>query len=134
MTRADGTEDAGEGKIDAIASVRGFFRACFDCGTPRFDLSFHMRAQFVELLADRTFQLGRSRLEPIVGDLGKNTGLPAEPCITELLPGRLVKGASTISIEPSTKVSEERGEFLGPCNAEMHKGESRFVVVCGHRV
>jgi hypothetical protein len=93
-----------------------------------------MRAEFVELLADGAFQLGGSRLEPIVGDLRKNTGLAAEPCITELFPGRFVKRASAISIEAYTKVSEERGKFRGPCDAQMDEGQSRFVFVCGHRV
>src|SRR5882724_4253592 len=132
MMRADGAADTGERKVHAIASERGFFRAGLDGDAARLDLSFHMRAQFVELLADGTFQLGGSRLEPIVGDLRKNTGLAAEPGITELFPGRLVKRASAISIEASAKVSEERGKFLGPCDAEMDKGQSRFVVVCRH--
>src|SRR6266404_2490275 len=114
VARADGANDAGEREVHTIASECGFFRSSFDCGPSRLDLSFHMRAQFVELLADRAFQLGGGRLEPIVGDLRKNAGLATEPCITELLPGRLVKRASTISIEASTKVSEERGKFLGP--------------------
>src|SRR6266850_1943055 len=86
VTRADGADDAGEREVDAIASERGFFRAGLNCGTARLDLSFHMRAQLVELLADRAFQLGCSRLEPIVGDLRKNTGLAAEPAVTEQLP------------------------------------------------
>src|SRR6267378_1548066 len=134
MMRADGADDAGEREVDAIASERGFFRARLDCGTARLDLSFRMRAQLVELLADRAFQLRWSRLEPIVGNLCKNAGLAAEPCITELFPGRFVMRGNAIGIEASTKISEERGKFLGPCDAELDEGQSRFVFVCGHRV
>jgi hypothetical protein len=66
--------------------------------------------------------------------LREYTGFAAEPCITELFPGRFVKRASAISIEASTKVSKEGGEFLGPCDAEMDEGQSGFVFLCAHRV
>src|SRR5258708_17147113 len=132
--RANGPDDAGEREVDAIASERVFFRARLDCGTASFDLRFHMRAQFVELLADRAFQLRCSRFEPTVGNLRKNARFASEPRITELFPRRFVMRGSAIGVEPSTKVSEERGEFLGPRDAEMDERLCRFVFVCRHRV
>jgi hypothetical protein len=69
----------------------------------------------------------------MVRDLREYAGFAAEPGITELFPGRFVTRGSAIGVEAAAKVSEERGEFLGPRDAQMDEGLCRLVFVCGHR-
>src|SRR5712664_562935 len=111
VIRADRAEDAGEREVNAVAVRRNLFRSLFSSDPKCFEGFFDVALELVQRLTDNGFQSGRGGLKPIFRDLRKNTGLATEPCITELLPGRLVKRASTISIEASTKVSEERGKF-----------------------
>ena len=68
VMRADGADDAGERKIDALFGCRRSCSASFDFGLPRFDLSIDVAAEFVQCCADRAFQFRCRGLQPIVGD------------------------------------------------------------------
>jgi hypothetical protein len=134
VMRADRTNDARKGEIYSFARERGLFSAGLDGRTAGFDLRLDMCAQVIEGGADSALQVESDRFQPIIRDLREHAGFAAEPGIAKFLPGRFVMRASAIRVEASTKVSEERGEFLGPRDAEMDERDCRFVFAFGHRI
>src|SRR5207245_10279648 len=112
VARSDGADDAGERKVDALAGQRRLFGAGLDCRAAFFDLGFNVRAQFVELLADRALELRRSGFQPVVGDPRQCARFPAKPCIAVRLPGRLVLRGTSFAVEPIAHFSEEFGDLL----------------------
>src|SRR5438105_9268408 len=74
---ADGTNDAGKGEVDALASGRDFFRSFFSSDPKYFERLLDVALELVQRLTDNRFQTRRGRLEPILSDESKHASFPA---------------------------------------------------------
>ncbi len=83
MPRADRPHDPGQGKVQAIplpggsldGNARSLLKSLLD-----------VRLKRIKFLADRALQIGRSGLQPVVGDSGENSRFPSEPSAAQFLP------------------------------------------------
>src|SRR6202035_3179264 len=89
-----------------------------------FQRGFDVRLQFVERLADRTFQLGLCGLEPCVGDLREHAGLASSPRIAHGFPAALARSARGVAIELHAQVGKAQGYLLGRSRVERRKNFS----------
>src|SRR5690242_11806746 len=83
MPRTDGTNYAGQRKVDTISRADSLLRSGLNRSTTRFDLRFELRLEFIELLADRRLQFFGSWFQPVVTDESEHTGFTAKPLHAE---------------------------------------------------
>ena len=124
MARANRMDDAGEREVHALARERGLFRAGFDGSATGFNVQFNVSPQLIEFLANHALQFWSSRLEPVVSDLCKHTGLTAKPCVAKLLPCGFFVNGFELGVEMRKHLLKARSHLRRLNHAES--GE-RFV-------
>src|ERR1051326_1555749 len=131
MTRTDRTDDSRKGEVRALFRRGGLVRSRLDGRTAHIHLRFHVRAKFIQACSNGAFEVWRGRLQPIVGDAGKNARFPAEPSVTELFELGFAVHGGNCGVEVRANFREQRRNLLRLRNTES--SECFFVRTVGGR-
>src|SRR5271170_4895014 len=107
VARADRALDAGEREVNFVAGCGALFHRCFLFSRERSDSCFYVRLQRVETLADGGFDLFGCRLQPVLGNLGKNSRLAAQPLYSRDAQINRINILSSVAIECRAQLTEK---------------------------